>query len=69
MRQTINAIGAQRRKRATEIKGGPMQDVASDQILERWVEFKDWKINLRCNLCFNTYMLEFQRLFLIHVQG
>lgn len=41
MIQTINAVEDQRGKKATEIKEGSMKDVASDQILERWVVFKD----------------------------
>lgn len=52
-----------------------MKVVASDQILGRWVEFKDWKINLRCNLYFNTCcvplgkILKFQSPFLIYITG
>lgn len=52
-----------------------MKDVAA-QILERWVEFKDWKINLRCNLyltliCYVplSKIFKFQSLFLIYITG
>lgn len=40
MIQTINAFDAERKKKATEIKEVSLKDVASDQILERWVVFK-----------------------------
>lgn len=53
-----------------------MKDVAADQILERWVEFKYWKINLRCNLyltliCYVplSKIFNFQSLFLICITG
>lgn len=41
MIQTVSTGEAQRRKKATETREGSMKKVASDQILERWVVYKD----------------------------
>ena len=38
---SVNAIKVQKSKKATKIKEDSMKDVAFDQILERWVVFKD----------------------------